>query len=41
MWMSILKAHGLRFRFLDFFKYGSLIAIPTLVAALAGLFVTL
>jgi arsenical pump membrane protein len=41
MWMSILHSHGLRFRFLDFFKYGSIIALPTLAAALAGLLVTL
>ena len=38
MWMSILKRHGIRFTFFDFMKYGVLIAIPSMAAALAGLY---
>jgi arsenical pump membrane protein len=37
MWMSILKRHGIKFSFLDFAKYGALIAIPTMAMALVGL----
>jgi len=38
MWMSILKRHGISFSFFDFVKYGVVIAIPTMAAALAGLY---
>jgi arsenical pump membrane protein len=38
MWMSILKRHGIRFTFFDFVKYGVLIAIPSMAAALSGLY---
>ena len=38
MWMSILKRHGIKFSFLDFVKYGAIIAIPTMAAALSGLY---
>jgi arsenical pump membrane protein len=37
MWMSILKRHGISFNFLDFLKYGAIIALPTMAAALSGL----
>lgn len=37
MWMSLLQKQDIRFSFLDFMKYGCLIGIPTLGAALAGL----
>ncbi len=38
MWSSILNEHGLKFGYLDFLKIGILVAIPTLFAALGGLF---
>lgn len=38
MWMSILKEHQIHFTFFDFVKYGAIIAIPSLLAALAGLY---
>jgi arsenical pump membrane protein len=38
MWMSILKNHGIRFTFIDFVKYGVLIAVPTMTVALLGLY---
>jgi arsenical pump membrane protein len=38
MWMSLLKRYGIRYGFFDFVKYGALIALPTMVAALAGLY---
>lgn len=38
MWMSILKKHDVSFSFLDFLKYGVLIALPCLAVALAGLY---
>jgi len=38
MWMSILKRHGIKFSFLDFVKYGFLISLPTMAAALSGLY---
>jgi len=37
MWMSILKRHGIAFSFLDFVKYGAIIALPSMAAALSGL----
>jgi arsenical pump membrane protein len=37
MWMSILRRHGISFRFLDFLKYGAIIALPSMAAALSGL----
>jgi Na+/H+ antiporter NhaD/arsenite permease-like protein len=33
-----LKRYGIRYGFFDFVKYGALIALPTMVAALAGLY---
>lgn len=37
MWMSILKQHQIRFSFLDFIKYGFLVALPSMALALLGL----
>ena len=37
MWSNILKNNHVRFTFLSFIAYGFLIAIPTLLAALMGL----
>jgi arsenical pump membrane protein len=38
MWMSILKNHDIKYTFADFLKYGALIALPTLIVALSGLY---
>jgi arsenical pump membrane protein len=38
MFSSLLKKYEVKFSFLDFVKYGVLIAIPTISAALLGLF---
>ena len=38
MWMSILKRNDVKFNFLDFVKYGSIIAIPTMAVSLLGLY---
>ena len=37
MWSSILNAHDVKFRYVDFLKIGITIAIPTLISALLGL----
>lgn len=37
MWLSLLKQNNVRFSFLTFTKYGSMIAIPTLLSALIAL----
>ena len=37
MWGSMLKAQGIRMRYLDFIKYGVIILIPALFGALFGL----
>ncbi|MDR0935004.1 MAG: hypothetical protein LBM03_01705 [Erysipelotrichaceae bacterium] len=37
MWMSILKKYEIKFSFLDFIKYGAIIAIPTILIAIAGI----
>jgi arsenical pump membrane protein len=39
MWMGILKRHNVKFSFFDFLKYGFLTAVPTLFAALSGLYI--
>ncbi len=39
MWTGQLHDHGVSFSFLRFLKYGTIIAIPTLAAALLGLWV--
>ncbi len=38
MWSSILNEHGLKFGYLDFLKMGAIVAIPTLFAAIGGLY---
>lgn len=38
MWTSILKEHNVKFSFLDFIKYSIPIAIPTMLAAILGLY---
>ena len=37
MWMSLLKKHEVKMRFVDFVKYGSVVAIPSLCTALGVL----
>lgn len=37
MWQSILKAHGLKFNYLDFLKIGVTVALPAILAALGVL----
>lgn len=39
MWLQILKTHNVDFNFAKFLKYGILIAVPTLAAALLGLMI--
>ena len=41
MWGSMLKAQGVRMRYLDFVKNGVIIMIPSLIAALFGLWLVL
>jgi arsenical pump membrane protein len=41
MWLSILKQNNVKFSFLTFTKYGIMLAIPTLIAALIGLSIVL
>ncbi|MDE6614653.1 MAG: hypothetical protein K2K24_04000 [Clostridia bacterium] len=40
MWSSILNSHGVKFSYLDFLKIGITVAIPTLIVALLGLWLT-
>ena len=41
MWTSILRRFGVRFSFRKFLLYGAEVAVPTLLAALAGLWIVL
>lgn len=41
MWMGILKKHNVEFGFFSFIKYGAVIAVPTILAALGGLYLSL
>jgi len=41
MWSNILKKQGLKISFISFAKYGIIIAIPTLLATLLGLYAVL
>lgn len=41
MWSSILNLNGIKFGYLDFLKIGFFIAIPTLFAALGGLYLAM
>lgn len=40
MWMSILKKNDIHFSFIKFSGYGLIISLPTLLAALGGLYVS-
>lgn len=40
MWMSILRKNDVEFSFLKFSIYGSIIAIPTLLVSLGGLYIS-
>lgn len=39
MWLSIVKHKNVNFRFKDFVKKGVVLFLPTLAAALAGLYI--
>jgi arsenical pump membrane protein len=39
MWMSILKNHDVKYSFLDFVKYGLILAPISLLATIIGLFI--
>ncbi|MBQ9782559.1 MAG: hypothetical protein IJW26_05205 [Clostridia bacterium] len=41
MFSSIMNNHGVKFTFIDFLKYGVVVAIPTLLASLLGLYLIL
>ena len=41
MWLNILKSQNVAFGFLRFIKYGFMIAVPTLLAAIGGLYLSL
>ena len=41
MFKGQLKAHGVHLSFLQFIRYGTIIAVPTLTAALLGLLGTI
>ncbi len=41
MWMSLLKKHEVKFGYLDFIKYGALVSVPTLLAVLSILALTI
>lgn len=41
MWSSILRRFGVRFSFRKFILYGAAVSLPTLLAALAGLWIVL
>ena len=41
MFSSIMNNHGVKFTFVDFLKYGVVVAIPTLLASLLGLYLIL
>lgn len=41
MWSNILKKHGLEFSYVSFVKVGVIVALPTLLAALLGLWLVL
>ena len=40
MWTNILKAQNVKMSYLKFMKYGFAVAVPTLAAALFGLWIT-
>lgn len=41
MWMSVLKIQRVRLSYIEFIRYGAVISIPTIAAALSGLLITL
>lgn len=41
MWTGLLKTHNVKFTFKDFTKYGILVAMPTIIAALLGLWIVI
>ena len=41
MWMSLLKKHEVKFGYLDFIKYGAVVAVPTLISVLSILALTI
>lgn len=41
MWTNILNQYKIKFRFLDFVKYGVIISIPALIMAISGLCIVL
>ena len=41
MWMSVLKLQRIKLSYVEFIRYGAIISIPTILAALSGLFITL
>ena len=41
MWSNILKKHGLQFSYVSFVKVGVIVAMPTLLTALLGLWLVL
>lgn len=41
MWLNILKSQNIKFGFLRFVKYGATIAVPTLLSAIAGLYLSM
>lgn len=41
MWMQILGAHGLKFSYGEFIKYGLAVAVPALLFSLGGLYLSL
>lgn len=40
MFSSLVKSKGIKFRFVDFVKYGIVISVPTLFAGIAGLYIS-
>ncbi len=41
MWMSVLKLQRVKLSYIEFIRYGAMISIPTIYAALSGLLLTL
>ncbi len=41
MWSSLIGKHGIKFGYLDFLKVGVIVAVPTLVASLGGLWLAI
>jgi len=41
MWLSLLKKHNVKFSFIKFLGFGAAIALPTMTAALFGLYLVI